>query len=193
MNDQGIFIELNNGEAQDPTEVQSAEDSSVLLVRILNKAGTLEEAYGILAETPADLSDIIQIADERGAISAERPTFAIRARQGKYPGLLAAYNSFVEPYPTGWGEKLTPPPKTSMDPRLINIRTLANSAKFKGHLDLAGMKALLDIDVAHGGAVHPGTVLQVIAIPHKETVWIRGLEYSDWQEVALTRLFQRVR
>lgn len=47
----------------------------------------------------------------------------------------------------------------------------------------------MDIEVKNGGAVHRGTVYQVIAKPNELTLWIRALGYSDWQQVNLKNLF----
>ena len=51
------------------------------------------------------------------------------------------------------------------------------------------MKQVMSLDAAHGGAVHIGTVLQVIAVPADLMLWIHGYDYSDWPQIDLTPLF----
>jgi hypothetical protein len=189
MNDQGLFIELNNGAASDPQYMEDREDTVSVLVTTLNQCSTIDEASEYLSLIPADLSHIIQIADKKECVSVERATFGTRVRTGEQKGILAAYNSFVPPYPAEWKDKVADPPKAEDDPRYNNLINLANSKEFFGKLDINAMKKLMDIEVKNGGALHKGTVYQVIAVPEELTLWIRALDYSDWQQINLKDLF----
>jgi hypothetical protein len=84
---------------------------------------------------------------------------------------------------------VNPPPQISQDPRLFNLQNLANSPEYQGLFTVGNMMRLMDIPVQDGGAVHGGTVYQVIAVPETKTVWLRGIKYSGWEEVALSSLF----
>ncbi len=189
MNERGIFLELNNGEQSDSNFNEEAEDTSSVLLRVLSSCSSMNDAVEMLCAEPADVSYIIQVADSSSAVSVERATFGYRVREGKEDGLLAAYNSFVPPFPSEWQGLINPPPSAMQDPRLENLRNLANSPEFKGHLNAEKMMDLMDVRMEDGGAVHDGTVVQVIAIPETRTVWFRGLEYSDWEKVELDELF----
>jgi len=189
MNENGLFIELNNGAYSDPSYIEGAENTVSVLVTALNQCSTIDEASEYLLETPADLSYIIQIADAKECVSVERATFATRVREAEQQGVLAAYNSFVPPYPEGWTGKVADPRPQEIDPRYSNLIKLANSDGFRGKLDVQVMKELMDIEVRDGGATHRGTVFQVIAVPEELTLWIRALGYSDWQQVSLLELF----
>ncbi|EMS77553.1 C45 family autoproteolytic acyltransferase/hydolase [Desulfotignum phosphitoxidans] len=189
MNETGLFLELNNGEQSNNGYDPGAEDTASVLLRVLASSRTINEAFIMLKKTPADLSYIIQLADPYRSVSMERATFGCRLREGKYPGLLATYNSFVPPYPQEWEALINPPPPVSQDPRLANLRNLGNSPEYKGRFNLDNLKKLMDISVKDGGAVHGGTVYQVIAIPETKAIWLRGLDYSDWEKVALSSLF----
>ncbi len=191
MNETGLFLELNNGEQSDNGFNPSAEDTASVLFRVLASSATIDDAYAMLEATPADLAYIIQLADASRAVSIERATFGCRLREGKYLGLLAATNNFVPPYPSEWDGLVNPPPDATQDPRLENLWNLANSPAFKGNLDVYGMMRLMEIDIQQGGAVHDGTVVQVIASPENKTIWLRGLDYSDWEKVDLGFLFSR--
>ena len=80
---------------------------------------------------------------------------------------------------------MTDPPAKEDDPRYDNLISLANSEEFFGKLDVNGMKRLMDIEVKTDGAVHKGTVYQIIAGAWELTLWIRALDYSDWQQIDL--------
>ena len=156
----------------------------------LNQCSTVDEAAQFLLSVPADISYALQIADESRCVSVERATFGGRVRLGAVDGVLAAYNSFVPPYPEEWSGKITDPPSTDRDPRYANLIALADSDRFRGNLDVETMKDLMDLDVENGGAVLRRTVYQVIAQPGTLTLWIRALDYSDWQQVSLADLFE---
>jgi len=191
MNSKGLFLELNNGLYSDANMFEERENTVSTLVSVLNQCSSIDAAADYLSGVPGDLSYIIQIADAQDCVSVERPTFGARIRRSEQPGILAAYNSFVPPYPKEWEGKATQPRSPKEDPRYQNLLSLANSKQFYGKLDVERMKKLMEIQMEDGGATHKGTVLQVIAVPKDLTLWIRGMDYSDWQEVNLKNLFIR--
>ncbi|KAB1437214.1 hypothetical protein F8A88_15645 [Pseudodesulfovibrio senegalensis] len=188
LNRNGVFLELNNGEHSDPTEYEDREDTSSVLVRVLSRAKSLDDAVRRLCAVPADLAYIIQVADADRAVSVERATFGCRVREGASPGMLAAYNSFVPPYPEPWQGRINPPPPQTQDPRLRNIRTMLANPEIKGRINAETMRELMEVDVADGGAMFGGTVLQIVARPSERILWIRGVDYSDWETVELAPL-----
>jgi hypothetical protein len=101
-----------------------------------------------------------------------------------------AYNSFVPPYPQDWQSRVSQPPTVETDPRYQNLVNTANSDAYYGKFNVDVMKQVMSLDAAHGGAVHNGTVLQVIAVPADLMLWLHGYGYSDWQQVVLDGLFR---
>lgn len=190
MNEMGVFIELNNGAYSDPECVEGLEDTPSVMATALNRCGSAHEAAEYLAEVPANLSYILQVADSEECVSVERATFGARVRRTDHDGVLAAYNSFVPPYPDEWTGKVTDARPEAEDPRYSNLIRLAGSAEFFGRLDADGMMELMDIEIRDGGALHRGTVYQVVAVPETLTLWIRALGYSGWQQVYLGGLFR---
>lgn len=188
INERGLFLELNNGGYSDANAYEDREDSASILATVLNRCDTVDEAAALLASTPADSAYIIQLADANRAVSVERPTFDCRVRQGDEKGLLVTYNSFIPPYPDAWTKKVAPPRDPAEDGRYDHLVNLANSERFCGKLDVDAMKELMDIGYQDGGAVHGGTVYQVIAAPGEMCLWLRGYAYSDWQQVDLSGL-----
>lgn len=191
MNEKGLFLELNNGEQSDPNENPEAEDTSSVLVSALVTTSSLNEMADYLASIPADLSYILQIAEDARAVSLERATFGSRVREAENLGFLAAFNSFVPPYPPVWDGKVAPPPSPAEDPRYENLLALGESPEFKGKLDATKMMELMERTMVEGGAVHDGTTVQVIAVPKYRIIWFRGYQHSDWEKVDLRPLFTR--
>lgn len=189
INEDGLFLELNNGMYSDENTYEDREISVSVLADVLTTCRTIDEAAAYLAEIPAEAAYIIQLADAERAVSVERATFDCRVRAGDEKGLLVTYNSFVPPYPEAWEGKVAPPRPHTDDGRYDNLVNLANSERFYGELNAAAMKELMDIQYEDGGATHKGTVLQVIAAPEDLSLWMRGYEYSDWQAVDLKPLF----
>ncbi|PTN31831.1 C45 family peptidase [Desulfonatronum sp. SC1] len=189
MNSRGLFIELNNGEYSDPTEHDEREDTSSVLFTVLNHSDNVRQAVNMLKRIPADLSYILQIADPTHAVSLERPTFDARVRPADDRGLIVAYNSFVPPYPAHWRGRVAPPKPSSIDPRYDNMLRLAQSPAYKGLFTPEAMMDFLEVPMEEGGAYHPGTVVQVVAVPAERTIWLRGCDYADWERVPLAGYF----
>ena len=189
FNERGLFIELNNGMESDSNYYADRRNSVAVLAEALNQCSTIEEAVDYIGNIPADASYIIQVADSEKCVSIERPTFDYRVRMAEPDGLLVAYNSFIPPYPDDWQGRVPDPPTFETDPRYENLTNTANSNEYYGKFNVDVMTQLMSLDAAHGGAVHNGTVLQVIAVPADLMLWIRGYDYSDWQQINLSRLF----
>ncbi len=190
LNEKGVFIELNNGLESDTGNYPDRISTFAVLAEALNKYDTIDDAARYIAGIPGDMSYIIQVADAYRAVSIERPTYGCRIRTGDQEGLLVAYNSFIAPYPVGWEAIVLPPPALETDPRYVNLIATANSQEYYGKINLETMENLMELDSAHGGAIHDGTVLQVIAVPRDLTLWMRGYKFSDWQQVDLRELFR---
>ncbi|WP_045217310.1 C45 family autoproteolytic acyltransferase/hydolase [Desulfonatronovibrio magnus] len=189
MNNRGLFIELNNGEYSDPTVHEEREDTSSVLVTVLNQSDTVQQAAALLKSIPADVSYILQIADLTHAVSLERPTFDTRVRPADDHGLVIAYNSFVPPYPAHWRNRVAPPKPSDIDPRYDNMLRMAQSPAYKGLFTPQAMMTFLEVPMEEGGAYHTGTVVQVVAVPAERTIWIRGCDYADWERVPLAGYF----
>ena len=171
----------------DPNYYADRKNSVAVLAEALNQCSTIDEAVDYIGSIPADASYIIQVADsENGSPSKGLLWLAVTAEPD---GLLVAYNSFIPPYPVDWQGRVPDPPTFETDPRYENLMSTANSDAYYGKFNVVVMKQLMSLDAAHGGAVHNGTVLQVIAVPADLMLWIRGYNYSDWQQIDLSLLF----
>lgn len=187
MNDQGLFLELNNGAQSDPTHMGGRPFAAVKLLDFMFDSSDMNDIGREFNTTYPSDSYVIQVADKNAAYSYEWPTFGVHRRSENVSGLLVAYNSFVPPYPPEWDGKI--PPVPANDPRRNNLLAMANSPEYKGKMDVELMKQFLSVGVAHGGGMLPDNVYQVIAVPADYTMWIHGQNYSGWEEVDLKPLF----
>ncbi len=188
FNSKGVFIELNNGEASDTSFYPQRRFSGEVIFDVLIRSNNIDEAVQNLRSIPAESAYIIQVVDNKKAVSVERATFDSRILE-PYNGLLVTYNSFVKPYPENWESKLMPPPPVELDPRRQNILDLLDKSEWKKNLTIEHMLKLMDIEMKDGGAAHAGTVIQVVASPGTFELYFRGFKYSDWAKVDLKQLF----
>ncbi|MCX5748863.1 MAG: C45 family autoproteolytic acyltransferase/hydrolase [Candidatus Saganbacteria bacterium] len=189
INNKGIFAELNNGMQSDPTLTKGRTQGPVSLLSFMFDCSTIDEFEKTIEKTPDDVSYIIQVAGKDAAYSFEWPTWGVRRRSEKESGYLVAYNSFVRPLPVSWEKKVPPP--VPQDTRRNNLLSLVSSKKYKGRIDVPAMKEILGISWEAGGSTHGGTAYQVITAPGDQTVWLKGIGYSDWEKIDLKPLFRR--
>jgi predicted choloylglycine hydrolase len=190
FNSKGIFIELNNGEASDTSFYPQRRFSGEVILDVLIRSNNIDEAVQNLRSVPAESAYIIQVVDNKKAVSVERATFDSRILEADN-GLLVTYNSFVQPYPANWENKLMPPPPTEIDPRRQNILDLFTAPEWEKNLTIDHMLKLMEIEMKDGGAAHDGTVIQVVASPGTFELYFRGFKYSDWAKVDLKQLFTK--
>lgn len=192
MNENGVFVELNNGSASDAAENSGARFSVASLFDFLRTSASLDEMIGLVATTPMDASYIIQAADATRAVSVEKPTFDARVLEQK-DGALYALNNFARPTHEAWKGKIIELPDNAHDDRQLCLDALLATPEWEKNVTLETVKAMMDRTVDKGGPVvdQPafGTVLQVIAVPAELRILFRGYGYSDWADVDLIHLF----
>ncbi|VVB57474.1 Peptidase family M23 [uncultured archaeon] len=190
MNDQGLFLELNNGQQADAAHYEGRPFAAVKLLDFMFDSSDMNDIYREFNTTLPSDSYLIQVADQNAAYSYEwSSTMGARRRSENVSGLLVTYNSFVPPYPASWEGVINPPTPTADDMRRANFLKLANSPEYKGQMEVEKMKQLLSIGYREGGGMLPDNVYQVIAVPADYTMWIHGQNYSGWEEVDLKPLF----
>ena len=189
FNDKGLLIELNNGEQSDTSYFPERRFTGEVLFETVNKCNSLDEVYKLLRGIPGESSYIIQVADKERVVSIERPTFDTRIRVEQNCDYLVASNNFIKPYPEKWRNKILTPPSPEVDPRRNNLLATLNKDYISNKMNLELMKNIMDLDVTEGGAVHNGTVFQIIAVPEKLKLLVKITEYSDWIEINLASMF----
>ena len=187
MNDQGLFLELNNGGHSDPGHYPGRVFAGTKLFDFMLDSSDMNDISREFNTTLASDSYLIQVADKNQAYSYEWPTFGANRRSENVSGLLVAYNDFVPPYPSEWEGKVRP--ANPADLRRSNFLSMANSPTYKGKMDVELMKQFLNVSFKDGGGKIPDNVYQVIAVPEDYKMYLHGQNYSGWEEVDLKPLF----
>jgi len=186
MNSSGVFLELNNGSASDPSDFTASRPwAPIELFAFLEASTSLTQLTSYFEATRPDLSYIVQGADKNGAVSFEWATSGVKVRQPDKNGLLVATNAFFDP---SWGQT----PEDGVDfvvTRRTNLFALAEQNKGKFNPEL--MMKTISTPLEQGGAFRAPnlTSYEIVAEPAALTVWVRVPEYQDWVQIDLKPYF----
>jgi hypothetical protein len=188
MNSSGVFLELNNGSASDPSDFTGERPwAPIELFAFLEQSTSLEQLTSFFEATRPDLAYIVQGADKNGAVSFEWATSGVKVRQPDKNGLLVATNAFFDP---SWGQT----PQDSVD-LIVTRRTnlLALGEKYKGKITPEVMMKIISTPVEDGGAFRAPnlTSYEVVAQPSTLTMWVRVPEYQEWVKIDLNSYFEQ--
>jgi hypothetical protein len=190
LNEQGIFLELNNGMPSGGALSHSNRVAAIAsLMGFLMDYGTLPQIDAAFNSTRPEFAYIINAADCRQAFSYEWPPFDLRRRSGDDEGLLVATNHFADP---SWGLVLQEAVGFESVLRRRNLLTLGK--RDKGKIDTLAVMKMLDTSTDEGGATWPETgeirtVYQVVAVPRDRMLIIKVPGYQEWTYVDLKKLF----
>ena len=169
MNSSGVFLELNNGSASDPSDFTASRPwAPIELFAFLEASTSLTQLTSYFEATRPDLSYIVQGADKNGAVSFEWATFGVKVRQPDKNGLLVATNAFFDP---SWGQT----PEDGVDfvvTRRTNLFALAerNKGKFTPELMMKTISTPLD----EGWAFRAPnlTSYEIVVQPETLSTWV---------------------
>lgn len=186
MNSSGVFLELNNGSASDPSDFTASRPwAGIELFAFLEQSTSLKQLTSYFEATRPDMSYIVQGADKNGAVSFEWATSGVKVRQPDKNGLLVATNAFFDP---SWGQT----PEDGVD-FVVTRRTnlLALGEKNKGKFTPELMMKTISTPVEEGGAFRPPnlTSYEIVAEPGTRIMWVRVPEYQDWVKIDLKPYF----
>ncbi len=195
INEKGVFIEVNNGAASDPTENPNGTFVAAELFSLLNECPTFDAVVSRLKADKLDSSYLVQVADAGRAVSVEKPTFDTHI-VGMKDGGLYALNNFTQPVPNEWKGRIKEIPEGYRDDRQPVLNAILASDEWNGHVTLESVKSMMQRTIDKGGPVVEGkgpfgTVIQVIAVPEDLWVFFRSWGYSGWGQVNLADLFGR--
>ena len=194
INENGVFVELNNGSASDPDIDPQARFSPASLFDFLRTSKTLDEMIQNIVTTPMDASYIIQAASPDRAVSVEKPTFDARVIEAT-GGALYALNNFARPTYAPWKGKIVELPDNAHDDRQICLDRMFASQEWQQDVNLETVKAMMDKTIKDGGPAVEGaifgTVLQVIVVPKDMRLLFRAYGYSDWADIDMGALLGR--
>lgn len=187
MNSSGVFLELNNGSASDPSDFTAERVFAPAdLFNFLESSTSLDQLKTCFESTLPDMAYIVQGADEGGAISFEWSTSGVKVRQPDKDGLLVATNAFFDP---AWGQ--TPEDTTdAIITRRTNLFKLAEENK--GKIGPEKMMEIISTPLEDGGAFRAPnlTSYEIVAQPETLTMWLRVPEHQDWVKVDLDQYFE---
>jgi hypothetical protein len=186
MNSSGVFLELNNGSASDPSDFTASRPwAPIELFAFLEQSTSLKQLTSYFEATRPDLSYIVQGADKNGAVSFEWATSGVKVRQPDKNGLLVATNAFFDP---SWGQT----PEDGVD-FVVTRRTnlLALGEQNKGKFTPEVMMKVISTPVEEGGAFRAPnlTSYEIVAQPETITMWVRVPEYQEWVKIDLKQYF----
>lgn len=190
INSKKLFLELNSGGGSTHARVYNRISTPIELLAMLIDSDNLRQLDEELHTINTNTAFIINIADPQHAISYEWSIATVKKVEDKTSGLLVSTNHFVDP---SWYTTAQESDHYLTLTRRKNLLALAK--QFKGQIDLAQMKAILDTPIQQGGATSyqagKGTVdtaFQVIAIPKSDTLWIKIPAYQNWTKINLSGL-----
>jgi hypothetical protein len=183
INERGIFLELNNGEPsggalQYPNRVPAIAE----LFMFLLDSPDLDQLESFFQSTRSNFAYVIGTADDQTSRCFEWPVFDVKRRLSvRRPGLMVATNHFTEP---SWG--LPRPDDAKFSWTRTRRQNLLNLAEhFKGSIDAARMKKILDTRLKDLGATTENTVYQVIAVPGSMSLSLKIPDITDWTDIPI--------
>lgn len=183
MNERGIFLALNNGEPsggalQYPNRIPAVAELFLFLLDSPN----LEQLESFFYSTRSNFAYLVGAADDQTSRCYEWPVFDVKRRLSvKRPGLMVATNHFTEP---SWG--LPRPDDAKFYWTRSRRQNLLNLAEhFKGSIDIARMKKIMDTRLEDLGATTDKTVYQVIAVPGTMTISLKVPDRTEWIDIPI--------
>ena len=182
MNDQGIFLEANDGSSSGGDVF--FPDRLTYIGSFLFDFSTLRQLDAAVSSAKINWATVLNAADENEARSYEWATFDLKRAMPDRGGFLASTNHFVNPE---WG--IAHPQGDPNHTFLRRRNLLMLGEKYNGSFDAKNMMKLLDTSIEKGGASGPFTRLQVVAVPSEKEMWVKIPGYQNWTRVDLKSLF----
>ncbi|MDR1510789.1 MAG: C45 family autoproteolytic acyltransferase/hydrolase [Synergistaceae bacterium] len=183
INERGIFLELNNGEPSGGAlQYRNRVPAVAELFMFLLDSPDLDQLESFFHSTRSNFAYVVGAADDQTSRCFEWPVFDVKRRLSvRRPGLMVATNHFTEP---SWG--LPKPDDEKFFRTRERRQNLLNLAEhFKGSIDAARMKKILDTRIEDLGATTDSTVYQVIAEPRSMTLSLKIPEMTEWTDVPI--------
>ncbi|MDD4651492.1 MAG: C45 family autoproteolytic acyltransferase/hydrolase [Methanothrix sp.] len=182
MNDQGIFLEANDGSSSGGTTF--FPDRITYLGSFLFDFSSLEQLDAAIHSSQINWATLLNVADEREARSYEWATFDLKRAMPMRDGFLASTNHFSNP---DWG--LGPLAGDPYNTTLRRDNLLRLGERYRGEFDAEAMMNVLDTDIEKGGPSGNFTRLKVVAIPRENELWVKIPKYQNWTRVDLNEFF----
>jgi hypothetical protein len=183
MNERGIFLALNNGEPSGGAlQYHNRVPAIAELFLFLLDSPSLDQLESFFQSTRSNFAYVVGTADDQTSRCFEWPVFDVKRRLSvRRPGLMVATNHFTEP---SWG--LPRPDDEKFSRTRTRRQNLLNLAEhFKGSIDAARMKKILDTRLEELGATTDNTIYQVIAVPGDLALSLKIPGMTDWADIPI--------
>jgi hypothetical protein len=194
INDKGVFLELQNGQATDTSNADYRENTNNILLESLFRNTAAEEVDRWFNTTLPDCGLIMNASFPDDAVIYEWATYRLAARRSE--GILSASNDFIDPswsnYPIIFYDSTNEAPLGYTCKRRNNL--LARGEDFKGEITPEKMMEIFDMTLPSAGATFPEegifrTIYSVVVKPDELKMWLKVREYSGWEEIDLKPYF----
>lgn len=188
MNEKGLFLELNNGMPSGGALWYDSRVPAVAeLFSFLLECSTLDEIESRFQTTKSNFAYIVGVADGQTARCFEWPVFEVKRREShSRPGLTVLTNHFTE---FSWGLP-RPDDKTFWMTRTRRQNLLTLAKHFKGAINEAVMKDIMDTRMEDLGATTDMTVYQLVAVPERFELWFKIPGAQDWSLIDMRALLK---
>jgi hypothetical protein len=196
INSKGIFLELQNGQMSDTSELWTRENTNDLLLKSLFYNVTSADVDNWFQTNMPQVALIMNASfQDHTTIYEWSPTWSVRARNAN--GLISASNDFIAPSWTDPPIHLYPT-DTAHTADTVARRTnlLALGELNKGNITPQKMMEIFDktLTDSPAGATFPEggefkTIYSIVVQPSTLKIWLKVREYSGWEEISLAPYF----
>lgn len=195
INNKRIFLELQNGQMADTTNVAGRKNVNHMLLESLFSNTSSKEVDQWFNTSFPSAGLIMNASFPDHATIYEWATYRVVGRQAE--GLISATNDFVDPswhnYPiifydsTNEGIGLTYTRRTHL---------MQQGELNKGNITPQKMMEIFDTTIPDGGATFPEgglvkTIYSVVVQPSTLKIWLKVRGYSGWEEIDLKNYFKK--
>lgn len=162
VNDQGFFMELNNGMPSGGDYVDTSRQSLLITMLEFNQNSVAFDQIGTqLRASQADYSLIINTANATSAVSYEfSTTLGMREFTPAAGDVFVSTNFFQN---TTWGNLIPVPTDITTWDGVTRRDNLLNLAKEQDKFDVGSFQSLMEKDLAEGGGCWDMTIYQIIS------------------------------
>lgn len=189
INRYGVFIANNEAPVLKGDKIDvDAENILAAQLLFLMKSPSLKDLDRHINDAKTNCPIIVSAADAMAACTYEWTVAQIRRRPATADGFMAVTNHFTEP---SWNRPVPDKDAYGMTrTRLENLSALGQ--RYKGKMDIEGIKELLAIGIDKGGATDEDrTILQMAVVPGRMQFHLKIPGFQEWTEVDLKTPFDR--
>ncbi|MBE0646190.1 MAG: hypothetical protein IH596_00230 [Bacteroidales bacterium] len=196
INNKGIFLELQNGQMADTTNVPGRKNVNHMLLESLFSNTSSKEVDQWFNTSFPSAGLIMNASFPDHATIYEWATYRVVGRQAE--GLISATNDFIDPswhnYPIIFYDSINEGISYTYTRR---IHLMQQGEQNKGSISPGKMMEIFDVTIPDGGATFPEggvvkTIYSVVTQPSELKIWLKVRGYSGWEEIDLKNHFKRI-